>query len=218
MDSILSIPAVGTLIEGEGIYTGWIRLGDGRPYAVLTAPEDLKTTAVPSSYEMSFREAVYEITGLENWHGHPGAILDYAYQPYGSGRGNQVFQQLAIYDEGREDRHVDGWYIPSASFLKGGLHIHGYADVVGLCESRNIGAFAGTFEPDISGGKALYMSSSIRSGRTGAEEECSRLADIFTAEVLATDFSKGSAQRLQNVPGNGVAARCRPQRLLPIQL
>ncbi len=124
---------IGQKVEGKGIFAGlWQPWGDGRilakKFSVYAAPEDLADSS--GQKLLTFRQAATEVVKLQNWHGRDG--LD-------------VGGDDALYRLLNSGRYHGNWIIPPRVLLIGTNNRGELMWNHGLYQSKDTGAFAGTF-------------------------------------------------------------------------
>lgn len=127
----------GQLIEGKGVYLGLWEPKDnkngrilGRIFDVYAAPQDLKN-ASGTNLLMTFNDAVQQVAGLKNYHGHDGGYFP---------------NEKAILDAVRNNpAALENWFLPSKELLHGKTTGGDKIQLANLYNSRNIGDFKNTF-------------------------------------------------------------------------
>ena len=101
---------IGQLVEGKGIYVGqWEPTGSkgrslGKTFDLYAAPKDI-SEGFSIRLQMSFKDAVRHVAGLQNWHGHDG--------------GNFKNEEAVMKAVRNNPEALGNWFIPTKEMLHG---------------------------------------------------------------------------------------------------
>lgn len=134
-ETVKVIPAIGELVEGEGIYLGTWHPKDrtgrdlGKTFAVYADTQDLKDTS-GKNLLLTFNAAAKEVAAIRGHHGHDGIYVE---------------NDTALYKALEGGSAAGKWFMPTRDLLVGTDIDDNKVQTDNLCAHKDKGAFKGTF-------------------------------------------------------------------------